>query len=288
MKCGYELAVGANFCPECGLKTERRCSACEAVVSLSARFCGQCGVKLADIESGGTTTSVENQRTKGAPAPTPKKATEGESVPVVPLSDVSFVVLSAGLGSVQDICDENEWEPDNQKVVLAGIQQALQDRKTSLVESARACRWINHSDATYVFFTLDNTGSGFRAALTRDKHKDIQFRATSKELLDELTARYSICRLSRIDISILSVFQGAAPSVADFQENDDAGEIARAIESGVEICCFDKGQNAVTYSSWDCDGEIDEGFLDDPDDKDWHFKPSMHPFLQKLKVRISS
>jgi hypothetical protein len=243
---------------------------------------------LAEIGSGGTTTSVANQRAEGTPAPTLKRATEGESVTVVPLSDVSFIVLSTGLGSIQDICDENEWEPENQKVVLAGIQQALQDRKTVLVESARACRWINDSDATYVFFTLDNTGSGFRAALARDKHKEIQFRATSKELLEELTARYSIYRLSRIDISILSVFRGEAPSVEDFHENDDAGEIARAIKSGAEIYSFDKEQNAVTYSSWDYDGEIDEGFLDDPDDKDWHFRPSLHPFLQKLKVRISS
>jgi hypothetical protein len=61
-QCGYELAAGAKFCPECGAKQELKCASCGVSLTPGAKFCPECGAKAdaAKVGAGGTAAEVSS------------------------------------------------------------------------------------------------------------------------------------------------------------------------------------------------------------------------------------
>jgi len=48
-KCGFENAVGANFCQQCGTRLARLCSRCGHTLDPTARFCSACGEPVGEV-----------------------------------------------------------------------------------------------------------------------------------------------------------------------------------------------------------------------------------------------
>ncbi|MDX6007666.1 adenylate/guanylate cyclase domain-containing protein [Cupriavidus necator] len=57
-KCGFENAVGANFCQQCGDRLARTCLRCGHALDPAARFCNACGERVSDLPQASSSAPI--------------------------------------------------------------------------------------------------------------------------------------------------------------------------------------------------------------------------------------
>lgn len=288
MKCGQcetQLPDGTKFCHECGAKQARTCGACGSEVGNKANYCGYCGVHLETLVS-----KQMMKRESDSSAKSPSVDQEGQLLSTerapekLRLPETSFVAMTTSLRSPSDIAESDETGAGDQLTTAKVIREQLNERTEFLARKARSESLLN-SGQSYIIYLLDFHGAGFGSTYkAHDEPVEIFFK--KEDLLSKIENNFDKYFDARIEVCLISISNRALPSMDDFHENDDVGEWCREAEVALEIYLHDKQAGLVTYNSWDSDGDVDEGYLEDPDDEDWCTEPVWNKTLSALLVKV--
>lgn len=281
-ECQTELVANAKFCPECGAKQQRTCPTCSSVVGQSANFCGNCGLNL-------NTEAKNAQKNQVLQTSTP--ALQPRSAPVsikttapVTLPETSFVVLSTSLGTVADVSENSSTGAGHATATVQLIKQQLKERSEILVKHARNSHLIN-ANYSYLLYILDMNGGGFMSTI-KEPEDPVNIFVKLEDIITALDANFRKYTDTRIDVCLISTYFEKTPEIEDFSQN--LSELSCETESGIELYIHQAEQNLVIYNAWDSSGDVEEGYLDDPEDDDWCRTPLWHKLLKNLAVKAPS
>jgi hypothetical protein len=80
----------------------------------------------------------------------------------------------------------------------------------------------------------------------------------------------------RVDFNKIFRFDTSPPSLEMIEEDGIVSRICQDFEIGIEVYVYSEEDNVMYYNAWNDEGEIEEGYLEDPERESWAVAPEFN------------
>lgn len=197
----------------------------------------------------------------------------------------SFVVFSIGTDTLQSVAESMELEDDlNNADVFEAYLERLNNAINAASEITMDCFVLGSAIGEKTIISSESYGNGFGSGCKPgSEEKNVEY-FTSLEAFSEKVKGNAEERAERyVDFNKIFRFDTDPPSLDMIEEDGTVSRVCQDFEIGITVYVYSAEENMMYYNAWDDSGDIEEGFLDDPEDEDWAFTPEFHkdllPFL---------
>ena len=192
----------------------------------------------------------------------------------------SFAVFSIGTTSLQDLAESMGTEDLRDPDLLESYATQLGSAFSAANEVTMEYDVLGSATAQNIFISCESYGGGFRSGCKPESEEtDVQYFTSLDDWLKTLKLDIEALADRRVDINRILLFSTSPPSLEEIEEDGLVGRITEEFGVAIEVYVYSADDHFIYYNAWDDSGDIDEGFLDDPDDDDWAFAPQFHKKL---------
>lgn len=195
----------------------------------------------------------------------------------------SFTVFSIGTTSLQDMADSMGIDDLRDPALLESYTTQAANALNAANEITMDYDVLGSATTENIFISCESYGGGFRSGCKPEsEEKDVEYFTSLDGWLEKLKQDIEGLADRRVDINRILLFGTTPPSLEEIEEDGIVGRICEEFGVAIEVYVYSADDHFMYYNAWDDGGDIDEGFLDDPDDDDWAFTPQFHKSLSQF------
>ena len=193
----------------------------------------------------------------------------------------SFVVFSIGTDTLESVAGSMELEGDlNNADVIEAYLERLNTAINAANEITMDCFVLGSAIAETTVISSESYGGGFGSGCkSGSEGKDVEYFTSVDTFLEKVKHNAEERAERYVDFNKIFRFDTDPPSLDMIEEDGTVSRICQDYEVGITVYVYSAEEDVMYYNAWDDSGDIEEGFLDDPEDEDWAFTPEFHKDL---------